>query len=173
DEALNPVPTLPDPLLDAALVTVQYPNYGAMINLSGWINAGRVIAGSPDDGVFSSIEDAVLEAAALGKACEFSGAWTLQGSLVIPSNMTFEGQGWSCSLIIPDNLNGPVVMNSGVTSNVVLRNFKMRGNSANQPTNNATRAGAYFDENASGILMENLWADDVNDWGICFKGSDA
>lgn len=146
--------------------------YGTSINLSRWINAGRVIAGSSSDAIFTHIEDAVSEASNLGKACEFSGAWLLQGSLVTPSNMTFEGQGFSSSLVIPDNLNGPVVKNSGVTSNVILRNFKLKGNSANQPTNNATRAGVYFDENASGILLENLWADDVKDWGFSFKGSD-
>lgn len=154
-------------------VAFVYPPYGVSINLSKWIQAGRVIAGSPADGVFSHLEDAVNEAALLGKACDFSGTWTLLGSLVIPSGMVLEGHGWTrSSVIIPNNLNAPVIKNTGATSDITLRNFKISGNSVNQPTSNALRCGVLFDQSATNILVENIWADDINDWGFEFLGSD-
>lgn len=92
------------------------------------------------------------------------------GTLSVPSNVELVGEGWSTVFVLKDSVGGAVMSIGDGASNVVLRNFKVSANSRNQIPN-GNSSGVFVHQNARSVLVENVWVDDVADWGFHVNGS--
>ena len=92
------------------------------------------------------------------------------GTLSIPSNVELVGEGWSTVFLLRNSVAAAVISVGDGASNVVLRDFKVSANSKNQiPSGNSS--GVFVHQNARSVLVENVWVDDVADWGFHVNGS--
>ena len=126
---------------------------------------GAVCDGSTDDtkNIQAALESGARRVNAQAGTCNV-------GTLSIPSNVELRGEGWATVFLLKNNVNGPVVQAGDGISGVTLRDFKISANSAKQSTNGHS-TGVLVHQNASHVQIDNVWVDDVADWGFAIMGS--
>jgi nitrous oxidase accessory protein NosD len=92
-------------------------------------------------------------------------------TLSIPSNVELAGEGWSTVFFLNDGVSGPALLVPAGHSGVQLRDFKISANSKSQ-TADGRSSGIFVHQNARRVHIENVWVDDVTDWGFHINGSE-
>lgn len=129
-----------DPAKGASLIGYNVPsaNPSPGISVKKWLDSGYVNAGKPSDGMFSSLQDAINEAAVRGRATLFLGNWFISAPLQLPIGTTLLGHGMQSSTINLNNgVNDSAIIVADITpinEYICLRDFGVNGNRANQST---------------------------------------
>jgi len=126
---------------------------------------GAVCDGSTDDtkNIQAALESGAKRINAHAGTCNV-------GTLSVPSNVELRGEGWATVFLLKNNVNGPVIQVGDGVLGVTLRDFKISANSANQSINGHS-TGVFVHQNASHVQIDNVWVDDVADWGFAIMGS--
>jgi hypothetical protein len=125
-----------------------------------------------DTGDYSDIQTAINALpAGGGRVFIKEGTYAISATITInKSNVVIEGQGDTTILELANNVDDHVfTIGDGATtySNIVLKNFKIDGNSANQ----ASGMGILLDVSPSNLLLQNLHIVDIKQSGIYNSGS--
>ncbi len=126
---------------------------------------GAVCDGSTDD---TTKIQAALESGA--KRINAQAGKCKVGTLSVRSNVELRGAGSATVFLLKNNVNGPVVQVGDGVSGVTLRDFKISANSANQSINGHS-TGIFVHQNANHVQIDNVWVDDMADWGFAIMGS--
>jgi hypothetical protein len=92
-------------------------------------------------------------------------------TLTIPSNVELRGEGWSTVFLLNDNVHGAVLVVANGATDIALRDFKVSANSRNQNPHGSS-AGILVHGQARRVHIENVWVDDVADWGFHINGAE-
>lgn len=147
------------------------------------IEFGAVIDGSTDDA--TAVQAALDAALAAGGNLVFMPAGTtiIGSTLTIGSGVTLAGAGWSSILKLDDGADVDMIQNEnfgtdvsdGGDDSIIIRDFKIDGNRANQ-TGGADVHGIAFDapdtNRNTRLLLQNLWVTACEGHGIHPKGTD-
>ena len=107
-----------------------------------------------------------------GKIVLLDGTYIVGGSVLLPSNVTLEGQGYSTVLKIKDGLNtnllGVIANAAGDTgnNNIIIRNLRINGNKANNSSGNQTGIRL---SGVANCIIENCWVNNCRDSGITLR----
>lgn len=141
---------------------------------------GALVDGSTDDS--AAIQAAIDAAELAGGGTVFfpSGTAVIGSTIIVGSNMTLAGVGWSSVLLLADAADVDMIRNENFSNigtgdtNITIRDLKIDGNRANQ-TAGADVHGIAFDadetERNTYVNLLNLWVTSCEGHGIHPKGT--
>jgi hypothetical protein len=126
-----------------------------------------VIVAKDDTGDYSDIQTAINALpAGGGRVFIKEGVYTISASITITkSNVVIEGQGDATIIDVDAGMDADaIIVGNGGTAyeNIILKNFKIDGNSASQ----ASGYGINLNENLTNILIQGVHLYDIKDIGI-------
>jgi hypothetical protein len=143
------------------------------VSLAKWAQSGVVTAGAPADGIFSSLQDAVDDAADRGAVVDFRGTWTLSSSLLVREKSDIRGHGRNSVIKIGDGMDDAAIRFTSTSADLLgvhLYGFEIDGNKANQTSTSAR--GIYFENSggSSGLIprhwLQRIYVHDTKGDGI-------